>query len=60
MPYVKKKKREEDVDFLPGKSRRSGYFKKDLDDRGNKREMVKLLGKYNSLTNPLQNLYLII
>ena len=43
MPYVKKKKKDED--FLPGKSRRSGYFKKELDDRGNKREMVKLLGK---------------
>ena len=43
MPYVKKKKREEDVDFLPGKSRRSGYFKKDLDDRGNKVGNTNLL-----------------
>ena len=45
MPYVKKKKKEEDIDFLPGKSRRTGYFQKDFDDRGNKREMMKLLGK---------------
>ena len=46
MPYSVKKKKEDDPDFhiQVGKSRRSKYYNKALDDRSTKREMLKLLG----------------
>ena len=46
MPFVKKKKRKGDPDYVCGKSRRVGYHRPELDDRGNKKALVKLLGMH--------------
>ena len=47
MPFNKKKKRKGgDPDFRPGKSRKSGWYKPELDDRSvknDKQELYKML-----------------
>ena len=44
--YLKKKKRgiKNDPGYTFGKSRRSGYYVKSLDDRGIRKQLFKMLG----------------
>ena len=50
MPKKKLETEDDDPDFKPGKSRKSGYYLKELDDRSSKRALQKLKGmKYNTI-----------
>ena len=44
MPFAKKNRGDDDKDYVPGRSRKTGVYDRNLDNRSSKNEMLKLLG----------------